>query len=149
MPSQTTFRRPSAAERLFNRVFGILLGLGLGFRHNYLLEVHGRKTGRLYATPVDLLEFGGKRYLVAPRGKTQWSRNAEAAGEIALKKGRRRHRFALRPLANEEKPEILKAYLDRFATAVQRYFPVAAGSSLEAFAPIAPNYRAYELLPLE
>lgn len=149
MPSQSTYRRPSLAERFFNRAFGILVGLGLGLRYNYLLQVRGRKSGRLYSTPVDLLELGGKRYLVAPRGRTQWSRNAEAAGEIALKRGRLRQRFALRALPDEEKPEILKAYLDRFATAVQRYFPVPAGSPSEAFALIAANYPAFELLLLE
>jgi deazaflavin-dependent oxidoreductase (nitroreductase family) len=149
MPSQSAYRRPGLAERLFNRAFGILVGLGLGLRHNYLLQVRGRKSGRLYSTPVDLLELAGKRYLVAPRGRTQWSRNAEAAGEIVLKRGRPRQRFSLRPLPNEEKPEILKAYLDRFAAAVQRYFPVPAGSSPEAFSPIASSYPVYELFPIE
>src|SRR5271167_1446214 len=92
------FRPPTAIERVFNRVFGILVGLGLGFSYNYLLQVKGRKTGKVYSTPINLLELNGKRFLVAPRGRTQWVRNAEAAGEIALKKGSVRQRFRLRPL---------------------------------------------------
>src|SRR5450755_3600996 len=108
------FRAPTAVERIFNRAFGLLVGLGLGFRYNYLLEVRGRKTGRTYSTPVNLLELDGKNYLVAPRGRAQWVRNAEAAGEIVLKKGSTRLRFGLRPLSEEEKPEVLKAYLDQF-----------------------------------
>jgi len=135
-------------ERTFNRMFGFFVGIGLGLPHNYLLQVRGRKTGKLYSTPVDLLELEGKQFLVAPRGRTQWVRNAEAAGEIALKKGRLRRRFALRPIPDAAKPEILKAYLDRFQTTVQRYFPVPAGSGLEAFRDLAPNYPAFELLPL-
>ena len=90
---QPEFRAPSAVERLFNRGFGLLVGLGLGFSYNYLLQVRGRKSGRLFSTPINLLELRGKRFLVAPRGRTQWVRNAEAAGEATLKKGRTRERF--------------------------------------------------------
>jgi deazaflavin-dependent oxidoreductase (nitroreductase family) len=100
----TEFRAPSAAERVFNRVFGSLVGFGLGFSYNYLLQVRGRKSGKIYSTPIDLLEFQGKKLLVAPRGRAQWVRNAEAAGEVTLKRGRSRQKFRLRPLADAEKP---------------------------------------------
>lgn len=147
-PDIPSFRRPSAIERMLNRAFGVLVGLGLGLRHNYMLQVRGRKSGRVYSTPVNLLELGGKRFLVAPRGRTQWVRNAEAAGEVTLKKGRIRQSFRLRPIPDQEKPEILKAYLERFTGTVQRYFPVPAGSAPQVFAAIAPHYPAFELLPL-
>lgn len=140
------FRAPSSSERMFNRMFGFLVGLGLGLPHNYLLQVRGRKTGKLYATPIDLLEYGGKRYLVAPRGRTQWVRNAEAAGEVMLKKGALRHRYELRAIADADKPALLKAYLDGFKTTVQRYFPVAAGSDAQSFVGIASAYPVFELL---
>jgi deazaflavin-dependent oxidoreductase (nitroreductase family) len=147
MPAPQQFRAPSPVERIFNRVYGFLVGLGLGFSYNYLLQVRGRKSGKVYSTPVDLLEIDGKRFLVAPRGRAQWVRNAEAAGEIILKKGRERSRFRLQPLDGPEKLRILQAYLDRFRREVQTYFPVAAGSPPEAFEPIAENYPAFELIP--
>ena len=140
------FREPTALEKLLNRAFGFLVGLGVGPSHIYLLKVRGRKSGKLYSTPVDLLELGGKRYLVAPRGRTQWVRNAEVAEEISLKKGSMRGKFRLRPIPDTEKPPILKAYLDNFKREVQRYFTVPAESPLEAFVEIAPNYPAFELL---
>ena len=140
------FREPSAGEKIFNRVFGIVVGIGLGFSHNYLLQVRGRTSGKLYSTPINLLERKGKRFLVAPRGRTQWVRNAEAAGEVTLKKGNTRLKFRLRAVADGEKQEILKAYLDTFKREVQRYFPVAVGSPVEAFAVIADGYPAFELL---
>jgi len=140
------FRAPTTLERAFNRVFGFLVGLGIGFSHSYLLEVRGRKSGKIYSTPINLLEFGGKRFLVAPRGRTQWVRNAEAAGEITLKRGGSRRNYRLIPIAEAEKPEILKAYLDNFKREVQRYFPVAAGSPVQAFALVAQNYPAFELI---
>jgi deazaflavin-dependent oxidoreductase (nitroreductase family) len=142
------FREPTTVEKVFNRVFGFLVGLGLGFKHSYLLEVRGRKSGKLYSTPVDLLELNGKNYLVAPRGRTQWVRNAEAAGEITLKKGSALRKFRLRAIPDAEKPPILKAYLDSFKREVQTYFPVAAGSPLEAFTELSPIYPAFELLAL-
>jgi len=133
-------------ERGFNRIFGFLVGLGLGYSYNYLLQVRGRKSGRLYSTPIDLLELGGKRFLVAPRGHTQWVRNAEAAREVTLKKGKTQQRFRLRPIPDADKPEILKAYLDNFRREVQRYFPVPAGSPAEAFADLTQSYPAFELI---
>jgi deazaflavin-dependent oxidoreductase (nitroreductase family) len=148
-PGATSFRRPNVLERFFNRAFGLVVGLGFGLRHNYLLQVRGRKSGRVYSTPVDLLELRGKRFLVAPRGRTQWVRNAEAAGEVVLKKGRSHDKFRLRAMPDREKPEVLKAYLDRFAPTVQRYFPLPAGSPAEAFAGLAASYPAFELLPAE
>ena len=149
MPTNPEFRAPSAVERLFNKIYGTLVGLGVGFSYNYLLQVRGRKSGRIYSTPIDLLQLGGKSYLVAPRGRTQWVRNVEAAGEVMLKKGSRSNRYNVRVIAEAQRPELLKAYLEAFKAQVQRYFPVPAGSPVEAFAPIAGNYPAFELLPAD
>jgi deazaflavin-dependent oxidoreductase (nitroreductase family) len=140
------FRRPSAFESSFNRLFGFLVGLGVGPAYNFLLEVRGRKSGKIFATPVNLLEMNGKQFLVAPRGRTQWVRNAEASGEVTLKRGISRRRFRLRPLADTEKPPVLKEYLERFKGAVQRYFAVPAGSPVAAFAEVAASYPAFELI---
>jgi len=140
------FREPSGVERIFNKVFGALVGLGLAPRYNYLVQVRGRKSGRVYSTPISILEHQGRRFLVAPRGRTQWVRNAEAAGQVVLKRGSSRQAFRIRAVPNEEKPEILRAYLDRYKLAVQRYFPVRAGSEAPAFREIADRYPVFELL---
>lgn len=146
MTTPETFRAPTTGERIFNRAFGFLVGLGLAPRNFYLLEVRGRKSGKIYRTPIDLLDFQGKQYLVAPRGRTQWVRNAEAAGEIVLKRGNHRRTFRLRPIGVAERPPYLKAYLDRFKVQVQRYFPIPAGSPPEAFAAVAEDYPVFELM---
>lgn len=140
------FRAPSPVEKLFNRVFGFFVGIGIGPSYNYLLEVRGRKSGKIYSTPVNVLEMDGKRYLMAPRGRTQWVRNAEAGGEISLKRGRSRRRYRLRVLGGDEKLRVLKSYLDAFKSAVQRYFSIRAGSPPEAFREVEDNYPAFELL---
>jgi len=141
------FNQPTALDRAINKLFGLFVGLGLGLPHNYLLRVRGRKSGRIYSTPVDLLSRNGKRYLVAPRGYTQWVRNAIASGAVSLKKGRRSEQFGVRMLPDDEKPEILKSYLDRYKLTVQRYFPVPPGSPIEAFRPLAGQYPVFELIP--
>jgi hypothetical protein len=141
------FQRPTFVERLLNRGIGALVGLGIGPAHMRVLAVRGRKSGRLYSLPVDLLSEGGRLYLVAPRGYTEWARNAEVAGEVTLRRGGRADRYRLRTLGDAEKPPILKAYLDGFRREVQRYFPVPAGSPPEAFIPLTPRYPAFELTP--
>src|SRR5260370_20924716 len=95
----------------------------------WLLQVRGRKSGRVYSTPVNLLQVGVKPFLVAPRGATQWVRNAEASGEIVLKRGSAQRKYRPRPIPDAEKPEILRLYLDSYKSAAQRYFPVPAGST--------------------
>jgi deazaflavin-dependent oxidoreductase (nitroreductase family) len=143
------FKEPNAIDRTINRAFGFLLKLGIGLSHNYLLEVRGRKTGRTHATPVNVLEHEGRKYLVAPRGYTQWVRNAEASGEVTLVRGAKRERVKLRALPHEAKAELLKIYLDRFKLTVQRYFPISAGSPAKAFEPLAVQYPVFELKRFE
>src|SRR5262249_45356128 len=106
----------------------------------------GRKSGRTYSTPVNLLEHKGRRYLVAPRGYTQWVKNVQASGEALLVKGAKRERVELRIIGDDDKPEILKAYLDRYKLTVQRYFPIRAGSGIEEFQPLVERYPVFEVV---
>jgi deazaflavin-dependent oxidoreductase (nitroreductase family) len=140
-----SFRQPGILERVLNRLFGVLVGFGFGLSHNYLLQVQGRKTGRLYSTPVNLLVVDGRSYLVAPRGNTQWVRNAKSSGEIWLRKGKRRERFRVREVPDAEKPRLLKLYLEQFRTTVQRYFSVPAGADVEMFSAITALYPVFAL----
>jgi deazaflavin-dependent oxidoreductase (nitroreductase family) len=139
------FQRPTAVERLFNSIIGALVRLGIGLPDMRLLEVRGRKSGKLYTLPVDLLPHEGKLYLVAPRGRAEWVRNAEASGSVVLRRGRRAESYHLRALSVLERPPILKAYLDRFRREVQRFFSLPAGSPADAFAPLASRYPVFEL----
>ncbi len=141
------FDQPSLVDRVVNRVFGCLVKFGFGLSHNFLLEVRGRKTGRVYSTPVNLLDHDGKRYLVAPRGYTQWVRNVIASERATLVRGGKREDICLHSVADETKPEILKAYLDDYKLTVQRYFRIPAGSPVQAFEPLAAEYPVFEITP--
>jgi hypothetical protein len=143
------YRQPTGVEHWFGRILKSLVWIGLIRGHFYVLEVPGRKTGRTISLPVDPLDLDGRRYLVCARGNANWVRNARAAGQVVLARAFRRHRFAVRELPAEQRPPILKAYLDRYATEVQRFFPVPKGSPVAAFNDLAERYPVFELSPLD
>jgi len=139
------FLKESRTDRIFNRFFGFLVGLGIGAGYNYVLETRGRKTGRIYATPVNLLDIDGHRYLVAVRGETGWVRNARAAGSICLKRRGTKMDLRVREVAINARPPILKEFLDRYASQVQRFYPVPKGSPVGAFQEMASRAPVFEL----
>ena len=57
-----TFQKESSLDRFFNRAMGQALRLGFAPGYMRLLEVRGRKSGKTFTTPVNVLEFQGKRW---------------------------------------------------------------------------------------
>jgi deazaflavin-dependent oxidoreductase (nitroreductase family) len=145
----SNYLKPGTAESAFGRILTSLIRIGVIRGHFFVLEVRGRKSGRTISLPVDPIDVDGRRYLVCARGNSHWVRNARAAGEIALVRAMRRRRFTVREVPADMRPPILKAYLDRFAAEVQRFFPVPKGSAVEAFDDLASRYPVFELEPLE
>jgi len=143
------YLEPGALERFFGRALVFLVRNGLVRGHFYVLEVRGRRSGKTISLPVDPLDLNGQRYLVCARGNSNWVRNARTAGEITLVRAMRRWRYAARELPTDLRPPILKAYLDRFASEVQRFFPVPKGSPVEVFNDLAPRYPVFALQPLD
>jgi hypothetical protein len=140
------FLRPHAAERIFNRVLSWMVGARIGLSHYKLLQVPGRKSSGVHSAPVDVLIVGDRKFLVCPRGRSQWVRNAEASGRVWLKKGSKRIQYTIRAVPEADKPELLREYLDQFKLFVQRYFPLPAGSPASAFLPIAGRYPVFEVI---
>jgi deazaflavin-dependent oxidoreductase (nitroreductase family) len=140
------FQQESTLDRFFNRFMGRLLRLGFAPGYMRLLEVRGRKSGKLFTTPVNVLDFNGKRWLVAARGETAWARNARAAGRVVLRRGASTESLTIRELADADKPEVIKAFLDRFKSQVQRFFDVPAGSPADAFRATASRTPVFELI---
>jgi deazaflavin-dependent oxidoreductase (nitroreductase family) len=109
-------------KNVFNRLLNGLMGLGLSVWGSRVLEVPGRKSGEPRRTPVNLLSFEGQRYLVAPRGETQWVRNLRANGGGRLLLGRRAEAFTATEVDDEQKVPILRAYLKRWKSEVGVFF---------------------------
>ena len=123
----------------------MLTRLGVSVAGSRVLEVRGRKSGEPRRTPVNLLTVDGMRYLVAPRGHTQWVRNLRARGEGRLLLGRHAEPFTATELADDDKPALLRAYLRRWKWEVGMFFagvgPDSPDDELRRIAPDHPIFR--------
>lgn len=131
-------------KNVFNPIVAWLSRHGLSLAGSRVLEVQGRKSGEWRRTPVNPLNFEGKRYLVAPRGNTQWVRNMRVSGGGRLV-GRGVEAFSATELADEEKPALLRAYLEKWKWEVGAFFdgvgPDASDEELLRIAPERPVFR--------
>lgn len=142
----TRYVKPGRSTTVFNELVLKLTKLGFSVWGSRVLSVRGRKSGELRSVPVNLLTLDGERYLVAPRGVTQWVRNLRVAGEGQLTVGRRTETFTYVELTDDEKPEILRAYLKRWQFEIGVFFDGAdAESSDEKLREIAPGYPIFKL----
>jgi deazaflavin-dependent oxidoreductase (nitroreductase family) len=139
-----TYQR-TFSVRFINRVMEMLVRLGAAPKDRYLLTVRGHKSGRLYSTPVTLVEEDGQRWLVAPYGQVSWVKNARAAGQVTLTRGRHVQVAAIVELAPIESAPILKRYLAR-EPITQPYFECRPESPIEAFIAEAPRHPVFRLL---
>jgi deazaflavin-dependent oxidoreductase (nitroreductase family) len=141
------YARPSwFTQHVFNPTVARLTRLGVSIAGSRVLEVRGRSSGELRRTPVNLLTLGGERYLVAPRGNTQWARNLRVSGSGRLLVGRRGEAFTATELADEDKPPILRAYLKRWKWEVGAFFDgVNADSSEDEVRRIAPEHPIFKI----
>lgn len=133
-------------KNVFNRFVGLATRLGLSVAGSRVLEVRGRKSGEWRRTPVNLLVLDGARYLVAPRGHTQWVRNMRVAGGGRLLLGKRTEEFEATEVAEDERPPILRAYLKKWKWEVGAFFDGVGPDSPDAeFARIAPDHPVFKL----
>lgn len=108
-------KQGSTAGRISNAVVGFLIGtLGLNLQGAELLQVKGRKSGKVYSVPVNPVMVGADSYLFSPRGETAWVKNIRVSGEGALRVGRRTERFRVVEIPDAEKLPVIRAYLDRW-----------------------------------
>jgi deazaflavin-dependent oxidoreductase (nitroreductase family) len=132
-------------RNVFNPVVRGLTRAGVSVWGSRELRVRGRKSGEWRTTPVNLLTHQGDRYLVAPRGETQWVRNLRVAGEGELRVGNQTEGFRAVELADHEKVEVLRAYLKRWKAEVGMFFdgvgPDAPDEQLRRIAPNHPVFR--------
>ena len=137
---------PTSSAKVFNKFVGKVTNLGLSVWGSRVLTVRGRKSGEPRSTPVNLLTVDGERYLVAPRGVSQWVRNLRVAGEGSLRVGKRVEEFIYVELADDEKPTILRAYLKRWKFEVGVFFDgVDAKAPDETLLGIAPGYPIFRI----
>ena len=149
MPDGATphYRKPGWFTRhVFNRVISWLTRIGISVWGSRELRVKGRTTGEWRKVPVNLLTFESHRYLVAPRGETQWVRNLRAAGTGELRVGTRVESFRGIEVPDADKPPVLRAYLRRWKMEVGVFFDgVSADSPDDEVARIAPDHPVFRV----
>ena len=139
-----TFRQ-TRLRTLGNRLIAPLARLGLAGRRTHVLTVRGRKSGRRFSTPVQLVLGDGERWLVAPYGEREWVKNARAAGEVELTRARRTTRHRIEELDPDAAAPVLREYLRR--TPIEKpYFAAARDDPLEKFAAEAAEHPVFRVL---
>jgi deazaflavin-dependent oxidoreductase (nitroreductase family) len=135
-------------RRVFNPIVARLTRWGISLWGSRVLSVPGRTSGEVRSTPVNVLTVGERRFLVAPRGETQWVLNVRAAGGCSLRVGRRTESVRAHELDDDAKPEILRPYLRRWKWEVGQFFDgVGPDSSDDELLAIAPNHPVFEIVP--
>lgn len=135
-------------QHVMNRAVRRLARLGLSPKGLRELQVVGRSSGQVRTVPVNLLEVDGHRYLVAPRGTTQWVRNIRVAGGGDLRIGRRLEPIAVTELGDADKPAVLREYLQRWRSEVKVFFEgIDVDATDQQIAAIAPGFPVFEVRP--
>ncbi len=140
------YHAPTSVARWFNRLVGALGRFGVSLYGAENLAVRGRSSGEWRVVPVNPLPLDGERYLVAPRGVTQWVRNVRAGGAAELRLGRRHQPIRVTELADDAKPPVLRAYLRKWAFEVKEFFPgIDADAGDEALRAVAARYPVFRV----
>jgi hypothetical protein len=133
-----------------NRVVVALQRLGLAVGTMRVLSVPGRKSGKLYPTPVSTLTVDGQRYIVGGLTDADWVKNARVAGWGVLAQGRKTERVTLTELPVEARPPILRAFPHLVPGGIpffrQLYgLPKDPAALPEAFAALAPRCAVFRV----
>ncbi|MFF3571638.1 nitroreductase/quinone reductase family protein [Nocardia jiangxiensis] len=147
MDATTRYIGPSGLDPIVNRFFNLLPKLGISLAGSRLLAVRGRKSGQWRTTLVNVLTAAdGRRYLVAPRGHTQWVRNLRVSGAGELRLGRKSEAFTATEVPDADKIPVLREYLDRWGWEVGRFFEGVTKNATDAeLAEIAPGFPVFAL----
>ena len=136
--------KPKSPSNFFNDTVGRLTKMGISVYGSRVLYVRGRTSGEWRSTPVNPVPLDGARFLVAPRGNTQWARNARAAGVVEIGPRWRRRQAGITEVDDAAKPELLKRYLARWYWQVKNYVagltPESTDEQLLAAAPLIPVF---------
>ncbi|MGW0178585.1 nitroreductase/quinone reductase family protein [Nocardia sp. NPDC003345] len=149
MTAATRYLAPTGLDPIVNRIVNILPKFGIGIAGSRLLAVRGRKSGEWRSTLVNVMTASdGQRYLVAPRGHTQWVRNIRVVGGGELRLGRKVEAFTAVEIADAGKVPLLRLYLQRWGWEVGRFFEGITKDSTDAeLAGIAPGFPVFRIEP--
>ena len=133
-------------HNVFNRIMQGLARRGISLRGSRQLAVRGRTSGEWRTVPVNPLDLEGRRYLVAPRGQTQWVKNVRAGGDAELRLGKQIEVIHPVEVPDADKAPILREYVRRWKAEVGQFFDgIDASSTDEELLGIAPGFPVFRL----
>lgn len=94
-----------------------------------------------------MLELDGDRWLVAGYGPTNWVRNARAAGEVTLSRGRQSQKFKVDEVCDQTAVPVLRKYMAEIHV-TRPYFDANPNSSEAAVAAELERHAVFRLIPL-
>jgi deazaflavin-dependent oxidoreductase (nitroreductase family) len=135
-----------AMSRIVNALLMFLVGtVGLNLQGAEVLDVRGRRSGKIRSLVVNPLEMDGETYLMSARGESSWARNIRASGEGALRRGRNHRQFRANELTDGEKLAVMRAYLHKWGWQVRSFMGVDGKSSDEEIRAILPHHPVFLL----
>lgn len=140
------YKKPGAVDKVANSILGFFSSRGIGPEKIHIIEVRGRKSGQLRTAVVNIVNYEGDRYLVAPRGNTEWARNVKAAnGDATLRRGDR-EKVRLEEVQVDQRAPIIKAYLGENAMTTKAHFGVEPDAPIEEFEKIARDHPTFKII---
>ncbi|MCF3120355.1 nitroreductase family deazaflavin-dependent oxidoreductase [Streptomyces arenae] len=146
--SSAYYLKGSPLNVRLNGVVGWLARHGVSLMGSAELSVQGRKSGKMQRIPVNpyLHEADQCQYLVSARGHSQWVRNMRVAGGGELRVGRKVREFSAVEVPDDEKPTVMRGYLERWGWQVNEYFQgVTAKSSDAEILASAPDHPVFRI----
>lgn len=131
----------SGSVRFVNRIIMLLLRLGIPMQNFTILTVPGRKSGKTYSVPVNIVVENGQRWIVSPYGEVNWVKNARAAGAIKLTRGKT-ETVRLHEVDVQNGAPILKKYI-QLNPITQPYFNTPPDASLDQFVGEVQNHPVF------
>ncbi len=139
--------RANATGRRFARFWALAFRLGIIPKRWVTLEVTGRRSGRTIRFPLGMADWEGRWYLVPMLGgQCNWVQNVRAAGGHAVLRRRRAVHCRLVELPVDERPVILKRYLQKVPGA-RPHMPVGPHAPMADLAAIASRYPVFLVVP--
>jgi hypothetical protein len=140
------YKKPGTVDKIANTILGFFTSRGIGPGKIHTIEARGRKSGQLRTAVVNIVIYEGDRYLVAPRGNTEWARNVKAANGDASLLRKEREKVHLEDVPVDQRAPVIRAYLGENAMTTKAHFGVDPDAPIEEFERIAADHPTFKVI---
>lgn len=133
-----------------NRVVKFLHRLGVPLGTIHIITIPGRATGEPRSTPVSPLTVDGHRYVIAGLANSSWAKNARAASQGRLTKGRTHEDVDLIEVTDAAlRKQVMTAFPTEVPHGVQFFIRIGLVTSADPadFAAASDKVAVFEVRP--